>query len=132
MPGSSNVRELLEQLSQVDQSQAFLARQKLYLVVVPESGAPTCHEMEHGRALVERLTSLQGQMVNVFVFKGERWQLSRPPYRHLLPPEGTPIPLYMPPGNEIEVDPDGDMGAKPEANALPGESGAGTRPGIAL
>lgn len=129
---ANNVRELLDQLSQVDQSAAFMARQKLWLVVVPESGPPTCTQVESGRALVGRLTELQGQPVNAFVFKGERWLISKPPYRHLLPPDGTPIPLYMPPGEQIEPDPDGDMGIKPEANALPGETTAGTRPGLGL
>jgi hypothetical protein len=130
LPGSNNVRDLLDQLGQVEQSRDFMARQKIHLVVVPESGAPICTEPDTVRDLVARLTELQGQNVNVFVFLGERWHISRPPYRHLLPPGQTPIPLYMPPGEMIDVDPDGDMASKPGAVALPGD--AGTRPGLGV
>jgi len=129
-PGSSNVRELLEQISKVDESKEFMARQKLYLVVVPESGAPTCTEPETVKDLIMRLTELQGQSVNAFVFRGERWHISRPPYRHLLPPGQTPIPLYMPPGEQIDIDPEGDMASKVDAVALPGDGG--TRPGLGV
>lgn len=112
----------------------MLARIRFHLVSVPESDPPAAEEFDGLDALTTRLVDLVGKKVNVFVFRGERWQLTRPPFRHLVPPAGPPVPLYMPPNGQLEIDPDGDMAEPPPVAPLPaGETDTPVgRPGLGL
>lgn len=100
-----------------------MAGQRFHLVTVPESDGPTCEEFDGIDALTVRLVDLVGRKVFAYVFRGERWQITRPPYRHLVPPGGTPVPLYMPPTGQLDVDPEGDMADPPAPQPLPDGAG---------
>lgn len=125
---------LLEQLALVDECRQFLARQRFHLVVVPESDPPSCEEYDGVEPLTVRLVDLVGKKVNAYVFCGERWQITRPPYRHLVPPGAPPVPLYMPPNGQVDVDPSGDMADPPPVQPLPEGTAADPtgRPGLNL
>lgn len=125
---------LLEQLALVDECRQVLGRLRFYLVSVPESDPPACEEHDGVEALTRRLVDLVGKKVNVFVFRGERWQLTRPPFRHLVPPAGAPVALYMPPNGQLDIDPEGDLADPPPLAPLPDGTAADPagRPGLSL
>lgn len=58
--------------------------------------------------MVARLADAVGSPMQAFIFRGERYHISKGPYRHLITPDGRTIPLVEYP-TEIEIDPDGEL-----------------------
>ena len=62
--------------------------------------------------LAARIKALIDRDVTVFAFSGDRLHISKPPFRHLLIPEGSPVPLFDLPQN-LEPDETGYLGVDP-------------------
>lgn len=70
--------------------------------------------------LAARLRALIDADVTVFAFAGDRLQISKPPFRHLLVPGADPVPLFEIP-QTLEPDDTGYLGVDPIALQGPPE-----------
>lgn len=110
---SGSPEELLQKLAKVDEAEAVLSGRRYYVVIVPEADLPTCDEHDTFDGLLRQVSSLVGTKVFIFVFCGERWKVSKPPYRYLVGPGDKMVPLFMPPTGELEFDDLGDLSTPP-------------------
>src|ERR1700739_189224 len=67
---------------------------KWYLVFAPGEELPECFEHETLAGLVIQLRELLQEDCHYYVFYGQRGFLSREQPRYLIPPTGSPVPLF--------------------------------------
>jgi hypothetical protein len=90
---------------------------QLYLVVAPFGGFASVKQMATLDDLRAELIALEGDDVQVFVFSGVRYNVTKGPYRHLIPATGEPIELFdLPEPEALEIDDQGYLG--PPASLL--------------
>jgi len=103
-----------------DEEQEAEPDPKLYLVVAPTVGFARVEQMATLEDLRAELIALEGKDVHVFVFAGERYNVTKGPYRHLIPASGEPITLFdLPEADALEVDDKGYLGPPPSALKIP-------------
>jgi len=66
--------------------------------------------------LVNTLSSLVGKKCFVYVFRGERYEISEGPWRHLITPEKIRIPLFKVPAAN-NIDPTGALFTPDESDS---------------
>lgn len=120
--GATDIRTALQQLlNQSDEGLKAieaLASQKFYVVVVPDEGMHSVQELENLDAVVTYLRDLLRQRTAnnegaaVMIFRGERWQVTKPPNRLLRSPDNSQrISLLVP--EDDEIDPTGMIVGSP-------------------
>ena len=93
---------------------------QLYLVVAPFGGFARVEQMATLEDLRAELIDLEGDDVQVFVFSGERFNVTKGPYRHLIPASGEPIELFdVPEPEALEIDDQGYLGPPPSSLEIP-------------
>lgn len=85
---------------------------KYYAVILHMDGTLAAEEFETLPELTARLKALIDRDVSVFSFAGTRLAISKPPFRHLLTPDG-PVPLFDIPKENFEPDDTGYLGIDP-------------------
>ncbi|NDD53132.1 hypothetical protein EBZ39_04495 [bacterium] len=85
---------------------------KFYAVVLTADGDMKVEEFESAGELATRLKSLVDRDVTVFQFFGQRLHISKPPFRHLMTPQGN-IPLFDATPDSLEPDETGYLGMDP-------------------
>jgi len=89
-----------------------LPADKFYVVVFTADGDTRVEEFETAELLAERLRALVDHDVSVFPFAGQRLQISKPPFRHLMTPAGN-FPLFTVQSDKLEPDDTGYLGVDP-------------------
>ena len=89
-----------------------LEKISFHAAILQADGAFSTESFETLPELVERIRNLIDRDVSVFAYAGERLKISKPPHRHLLVPNGKPIPLFVLP-EELEEDDSGYLGIDP-------------------
>jgi hypothetical protein len=93
---------------------------QLYLVVAPSGGIACVEPMAALEDLQARLMALEGEDVQVFIFSGERYQVTKGPYRYLTSPSADAIELFdLPKPEELEIDDEGYLGPPSSALEIP-------------
>lgn len=85
---------------------------KFYAVVLTDDGEFCVEEFETLEQLTVRLKNLIDRDVSVFSFMGTRLHVSKPPFRHLMTPQGN-IPLFDVKADGLEPDATGYLGVDP-------------------
>jgi hypothetical protein len=78
-----------------------------FLVTVSEFGAAKCTEFQASVELAEAAREAVKTARQIFVFRGERWRTSMPPFIWLISPVGTKYALFDPPDMAPVENPDG-------------------------
>ena len=85
---------------------------KYFVVVLHADGVLAAEEFDTLAELTARIKALINTDVSVFSFVGTRLHISKPPFRHLLTPEG-PKPLFDVTPDSLEPDETGYLGVDP-------------------
>lgn len=84
-------------------------KEKFYAVILHPDGDFKVEAYDELAELVDRLKALIDKDVSVFSFAGVQLKISKPPFRHLLTPQG-PQPLFDVPAGALEADDTGYLG----------------------
>lgn len=123
----ASLGELFQQAQDLDRLKTLEARLKFQLIIIPEDGRGFCQSFDTVAQAVEAIRPVIGQQGQIFLFRGDRWNLTRGPMKFLVPPagQGDRIPLFQS-LDQLDVDPDGNTSLdsiEPEdaipADALP-------------
>lgn len=114
------VRELFFALQELEQLRASGSRSRVHLVTVTDDGEAfwtECPSVEHAAEAIRAMVS-SGANAKVYVFQGERLQITKGPLRYLLSSSGHRLPLFE---NDRagEIDPTGEIGSEPVAGLQP-------------
>lgn len=85
---------------------------KYYAVILTSFGDFTVEEFATIDELSARLKALVDRDVSVFSFVGTRLQISKPPFRYIITPNGN-VPLFDLPTDNLEPDDTGYLGVDP-------------------
>lgn len=85
---------------------------KYYAVILTSDGDTRVEEYDSAAAMAIRLRELIDHDVSVFPFFGQRYHISKPPFRYLMTPAEN-IPLFEPPADKLEPDDTGYLGVDP-------------------
>ena len=83
-----------------------------YAVILTPEGDFKVEEFDTLDKLTARLKELVNRDVSVFSFAGVRLNISKPPFRHLLTPQGN-LPLFDISADSLEPDETGYLGVDP-------------------
>lgn len=105
---------LANDIKDLDRLRSLEARLKFHLVVIPEDGRGACETLDTVDAVIARLRPLIGQRGQVFIFHGDRWNLTKGVLKFLVPPpgQGERVPLFQG-ENDLTLDLDGGTDLDP-------------------
>jgi hypothetical protein len=108
----------LSEAKELDSLRNLRDRLSYYLIVVPDGQNGRCENFVDLDQLQTRLASLQRLKCQCFVFYGDRWNLTKGPYKFLVSPEGDKLPLFAS-EEELEIDSEGLMHTVENLGAIP-------------
>ncbi len=87
------------------QAPTRLSPEAWHIVEVLDTAAVKCYVAESESEVAARVATMLAAESQVFVFRGLRVYTSKPPYPHLLMPDGRRIPLFsVPSEDQLEID----------------------------
>ena len=106
-----SLRSFIADLEELDRSREHSRMEKFHLIIVAEDDEVRCETHPDLTATVSAVRNLiqEGTRVNVFVFKGLRYHISKGSLKYLVSPDGSKSPLWEDPP-ELEVDDSGVIG----------------------